>query len=430
MEKMKETEPQIPQGTTEKKRGFGRATALIALCWIVYTCSYIGKLGYSANIAQIETLYGILHAEAGMVSTFFFFAYGAGQIFNGLFCRKYNLRFVVFGALIVSTLCNFGVGIAPDFSILKYLWLLNGAALSVLWPSLIRLLGESLDKKDSARAVVIMGTTVATGTLLIYGLSALFVALGSFKAVFFIAATLMPLVALVWLITYPKLVKKSQTELAEKTKQTEPKKTFSHGLLISVCIMALFAVVNNLVKDGLTTWVPTILIETYALPDSVSILLTLLLPMLAIFGTMVATTLHKKIENFVALCAVLFLAAAALIGFVIALLSTGVFVVTIVSFSLVSCLMAGVNNVITSMAPLFWKEKINSGLLAGILNGFCYVGSTISSYGLGSVADGLGWNGVFWLLFILCLAVVAIGFVYVVATKSIGRKKKKNNERT
>lgn len=92
--------------------------------------------------------------------------------------------------------------------------------------------------------------------------------------------------------------------------------------------------------------------------------------------------------------------------------------------------MAGVNNVITSMAPLFWKEKINSGLLAGILNGFCYVGSTISSYGLGSVADGLGWNGVFWLLFILCLAVVAIGFVYVVATKSIGRKKKKNNERT
>ena len=280
MEKMKETEPQIPQGTTEKKRGFGRATALIALCWIVYTCSYIGKLGYSANIAQIETLYGTLHAEAGMVSTFFFFAYGAGQIFNGLFCRKYNLRFVVFGALIVSTLCNFGVGIAPDFSILKYLWLLNGAALSVLWPSLIRLLGESLDKKDSARAVVIMGTTVATGTLLIYGLSALFVALGSFKAVFFIAATLMPLVALVWLITYPKLVKKSQAELAEKTKQTEPKKTFSHGLLISVCIMALFAVVNNLVKDGLTTWVPTILIETYALPDSVSILLTLLCPCL------------------------------------------------------------------------------------------------------------------------------------------------------
>lgn len=428
MKNIEEKVPQSPQEEAGKERRFGRATALIALCWIVYTCSYIGKLGYSANIAQIESLYGILHAEAGMVSTFFFFAYGAGQIFNGLFCRKYNLRFVVFGALIVSTLCNLGVGIAPDFSILKYLWLLNGAALSVLWPSLIRLLGESLDKKDSTRAVVVMGTTVATGTLLIYGLSALFVAFGSFKTVFFIAATLLPLVALVWLIAYPKLVQKPQTEVAEEKKRAGTKKPLERGLLISVCIMALFAVVNNLVKDGLTTWVPTILIETYELPDSISILLTLLLPMLAIFGTMVATAIHKKIENFVALCVVLFLAAAALIGLVIALLSTGVFVVTIASFSLVSCLMAGVNNVITSMAPLFWKEKINSGLLAGILNGFCYVGSTISSYGLGSVADGLGWNGVFWLLFVLCLAVVAIGVVYVVVCKLVEGKKKKNSK--
>ena len=50
-----------------------RAALLIILCWLVYTCSYIGKLGYNANITQIETLFGVTHAEAGMVSTFFFF---------------------------------------------------------------------------------------------------------------------------------------------------------------------------------------------------------------------------------------------------------------------------------------------------------------------------------------------------------------------
>ena len=62
---------------------------LIILCWVVYTCSYIGKLGYNANIIQIEKLFNISHSESGMVSTLFFFSYGAGQIINGIFCKKY-----------------------------------------------------------------------------------------------------------------------------------------------------------------------------------------------------------------------------------------------------------------------------------------------------------------------------------------------------
>ena len=67
-----------------------RAAWLIALCWLVYTCSYIGKLGYNANITEIETFYGITHDQAGMVGTFFFFAYGVGQIVNGILCKKYK----------------------------------------------------------------------------------------------------------------------------------------------------------------------------------------------------------------------------------------------------------------------------------------------------------------------------------------------------
>ena len=39
------------------------------------------------------------------------------------------------------------------------------------------------------------------------------------------------------------------------------------------------------------------------------------------------------------------------------------------------------------------------GKVAGIMNGFCYLGSTISAYGLGSFADAFGWESVFTLLF-------------------------------
>ena len=399
----------------KSKKNLTKVGILIALCWLVYTCSYLGKLGYNANITQIESVFGVSHATAGMVSTFFFFAYGVGQIVNGLLCKKYNIRYVVFGSLLISGLMNALVGLSNNFSLVKYFWLINGGALSVLWPSLIRLLSETMDEENMPRAVIVMGTTVATGTFFVYGLSALFVKFFTYTVMFFVAGILLPAIALLWIFAYPHLV----TNKKEPSIQVhvEEKKSGLAGLWIPILIMAFFAVVDNLTKDGLTTWVPMILKETYGLPDYVSILLTMLLPILAIFGTTVAVSLRKKIKDFVSLCAFLFACSAFFISVVILCLPSGIFVVTLGSFGVVSCLMSGVNNVITSMAPLYWKKRVNSGMLAGVLNGCCYLGSTISAYGLGSIADIGGWNSVFYLLFGICALSTLLGVLYMALRK-------------
>lgn len=382
---------------------------VIILCWFVYTCSYIGKMGYSANIIQIEKTFDVSHATAGIVSTCFFFAYGAGQIINGIFCKKYNVKYVIFFSLLVSGVCNLLMGILQTFVYQKYIWFINGATLSVLWPSLIRYLSERLKKEEMSSAVVAMGTTVAVGTAAVYGLSALFAEFLFYRMIFFVAAVVLPIMAASWFIIsakyLPEKVNQPQLQANDNNKRGVDK-----TLTVSIAVLAIFAIITNLTKDGLTTWVPSILKEIYSLPDSISILLTLLLPVLAIFGTAVAAKLRKKIPDFIGICITLFGANALLIGAVIMFLSVSA-IITLVSFALVSCFMAGINNVITSMAPLYWKDKINSGMLAGILNGFCYVGSTISSYGLGLVADSYGWNVVFWVLCVLCVVCVVIGIV-------------------
>lgn len=225
-----------------EKRTLSKTTLLIALCWLVYTCSYLGKLGYNANITQIEDAFGISHSSAGMVSTFFFFAYGIGQILNGIFCKKYNIRFAVLGSLFVSSLMNLLVGISNNFIIIKYIWLINGAALSVLWPSLVRLLSETLNKKDIARAVVVMGTTVAIGTFFVYALSALFVAMGIYVMMFFVAGVLLLLIAILWMLAYPKLVElKTETNEEEGQVREETKNRLRlDGLWIPIIILAFF----------------------------------------------------------------------------------------------------------------------------------------------------------------------------------------------
>ena len=398
---------------------------LILLCWFVYASSYLGKVNYAANVNQVMGFFNVDHGSAGLVSTFFFFAYGIGQVINGLFCKKYNIKWMVFISLIVSGSVNLAVAILNNFSIIKYLWLFNGISMSFLWPNLIRLLSETVSKKDIPKATAVMGTTVATGTVLVYATSALFAKI-NFKLSFYVPAVLFMAVALVWIFSVSNLVEKVKSEVQESTENaiTESKKEpFNKTvLLLTIGVFAFFGVATNLIKDGLTTWVPSILKERYNLDESLSIVLTLLLPIVAMFANVFAIMVHKKIIDFIVQCGLMFLISGVIIGGVICSISLNLFIITLIGFTVVCFLISSCNSVITSIFPLFMKDKVNSGKMAGILNGFCYLGSTISSYGLGSVADNFGWTAVFYVLLAVCVIVVLVSLIYLLIKKSILKK--------
>ena len=407
----------------QRLKNIQRTTWLLFLCWLVYTVSLLGKVNYAANITQIESFYKVSHADAGMASTFYFFAYGIGQVVNGLLCKKYNLKYVIFGGLFISGLMNFLVAVLGNFAFIKYAWLINGAALSVLWPSLIRLLSETMPKKEMVRASVAMGTTTAVGTVIIYSASALFVAIADFTWAFYMAAIALPVVGIAWLLLFNRLAVKAEEE--EDGVPVRPAEKPQKGAKIPkeiwcvVCLLCFVSVATNLIKDGLTTWVPSILKESFSLDASFSILLTLSLPLVGIFGNLFANKLYKKTGNFIAVIIILFFGAAMLIGVVIGALALGSFVMALFGFAFVYFLVSSSNSTVTSIFPLQMKGKINSGMIAGVLNGFCYVGSTVSSYGLGLVADAWGWTTVFYLLLgVACLVVVATTVFFLFRKRS------------
>ena len=154
---------------------------LIALCWIAYTCAYLGKYSYSSNTIKVITHYGVTKADAGLISTMFFIAYGVGQVINGLCCKFYSKKYMVGGALLVSAAINGVLYLDVPFWSIKYLWLVNGIAQSVLWPTLVLTLGTYLTQSKLKSAVLVMATTVAFGTAIAYALSALFVEFFHFK---------------------------------------------------------------------------------------------------------------------------------------------------------------------------------------------------------------------------------------------------------
>lgn len=402
---------------------------LIWLCWLVYTCSYIGKVNYAANINQVMAFYNVDHSAAGLVSTFFFFAYGVGQIVHGLLCKKYNIKWVVLASLTISAMVNLIVGITTNFTLIKFLWMLNGFAMSVLWPCLIRLLSETLAKKEMSRATLVMGTTVGIGTFFVYATSAAFVRI-NFRFSFYTATAVFVVVAILWVLFSSLLIKKASEEGEREDALSNAgavagSNSFNKSLiLLSIVVLCFYGVATNLIKDGLTTWVPSILKEEYKLDDSLSIILTLALPIVAIFGNAFAVSINKKIPDYVLQCAVTFFCAGLITVGIIFGMQSQQLVLTLIGFVVVCLLASSCNSVITSIFPLYMKGKVNSGRIAGILNGFCYVGSTISSYGLGWIADNHGWLPVFWVLCAVCGVVCVGAGIYLALRKKLKECKK------
>ncbi len=404
------------------------ARKLIFLGWLVYAISYLGKVNYSANITQIIDFYGITKAEAGAVPTFFFFAYGVGQVVNGLLCKKYNVKWMIFGSLSVSAAVNLTIVLVSDFSVVKWLWMINGIALSVLWPTLIRTLSESLPQKALGLSSVTMGTTVAAGTLAIYGLSSVFALFDNFRLAFYVAAIADVAVSLVWLACYKKAVAISKAErvLDDGTaakKEENSSGTFSGRLFcVTVGALCFFAICVNLINDGITTWVPSILKEEFSMSDSLSILLTLFLVLVAMFGNAFALATHKRIPDYVTHCGVIFAAVSVTVVGIVGMLSLKIAAAMLIGLVIVRFITASLNSLITSIFPMFMRGRVNSGLMAGVLNGFCYVGSTVSAYGLGVVADNFGWNAVFFTLLgasLLSVLVFCGYFVYKRTVKDV-----------
>lgn len=383
---------------------------IIFICWLAYTAAYVGRLNFNASIVAIISDLGVTKAEAGLVSSFFFFAYGAGQLINGILSKKYNAKIMIFLSLIFSSVFNLLMPLCNDISVMKYIWLGNGIVQSVLWSTLIKTLSDFLSDQKLPKAILAMSTTVAIGTFLAYGISSVSVKSGNWQIVFYVASAVVFISAFIWLFLFGPSRKAVNIE---NTGKTEKVKT-SRIVLLSLFLAAFAGVANGFIKDGMTTWVPSVLYEEFGVSQSFSILLTLCLPLVSTLGAAIAKKVHEKISSHAAMNLIFYIISAVLCAGVLLSLRIHSIFTIMLCFIGVACGMAMINNVITSMFALDHRKMLNAGFAAGLLNTFCYVGSTATSYTLGAVSQSFGWNAVF--IIMLCACVVAaivccIGFI-------------------
>lgn len=407
------------------------AIKLILLTMAVYMVSYFGRKSYDSNINEVMSFYGVEKTAAGLVGTCFFIVYAIGQIVHGILSKRYNPKYSIFIATMVASVCNILMAVMPQsgFEYLKFIWIVNGFAMASLWAPMISMLNRVLAFKHIRTALFCMSLPVSLGTFITYGTSALFSFLGKFKLTFYIASGLLFVISFIWLFSCTNLIKKCEKERDQvdgpisvqiengvKEKRNKVAKSF----FVLFAVLAVCAICDNFLKDGLSTWTPTILKEKYGLENWVSVLLTILLPCFAVFGSWISINLNKKIKNYVFMNAIFFLSALIVLGILVALLDSGSWVIVLILFIIIMCIMSAINNVLTNIFPMKCDRSMNVGLIAGLIDGFCYVGSAASSFGLGAVAEGYGWNTVMYIFLIIsaCALTLCLGCTVVQKIKS------------
>lgn len=382
-----------------------QTAGLICLFAATYMVSYITRINYGTIISAMVSQTGFSKDSLSMALTGSFITYGVGQIISGYLGDRISPKKLISLGLLVTVAMNILLPLCGDPWRMCAVWCVNGFAQSFMWPPLVRIMSNVFSENSYKMASVWVSAGSSVGTVLLYLFSPVVLLFLPWKGVFWISAACGAVMLVVWHFAAPTVAVGSKTADIKTEKQ-------GMGVLINPMMLAIMGaiVLMGMLRDGVTTWMPSYISETYQLGNSISILSGVFLPLFSVGCFFLASYIYGGRLKSPVTCAVLFFmvgAGAALGLFVFS--DASVFSSALLSALLAGC-MHGVNLMLISMIPPFFKGKGNVSFVSGMLNAGTYVGSAVSTYGIARLSESIGWRDtVFvWFLIALCGTIACI----------------------
>ncbi len=411
---------------TAKNKNILRLSAtLFVACWIVYCASYLGRINYSAALTAIVADGVFPKSQAGLIGTVYFFCYGFGQIISGILGDKMSPYKMITTGLICTSCANLLMPVCTSSHVLmSIVWGFNGISQSMLWTPILFIISNVIVPEHRQKACLYIAASFPVGSFLSYIISTLCIRFASWRFAFIVPAVIILCVLAVWItvslkankvLGYKKVIDKSYTEKNQNSSSPIGKLIISSGAAI-ICLGIL---IHGMLKDGVTSWVPTLITEEYDVPVFFSVLLSTLLPIVNLSGAWFSTKLFEKVfkDNEIAVTAFCFaLSLIPLAGLVF--VGKYSIVICVIFFALFTSLIVAINHMFITLIPVRFAKYGKASTMGGIFNATTYIGCALSTYGFGAVSEKLGWTAtvIFWLI---------LGTLGVIACLAVMRKYKK-----
>lgn len=402
--------------TSEKQMKF-----LCLLCCLAYFMSYMTRLNYAACMVELQSALGIGKSIAGLPVTACFLSYGFGQIVCGILGDRFRPQMMIFAGLAGASACNLAVACFPWMGIIVPVWCANGFFQAMLWPPMVRIMAETMSDKWYRHCCVLVSMASSVATIVVYVLTPACIQVSGWKAVFFLPAAMGMTAAFVWLANTRKLIAVGSTaekteksggfEKTEKPEETGTKKSLFLQLLADapLVVILIAIVLQGILRDGITTWMPVYMSEMFGMSNAKSILSAAALPVFSVFSILLASLLLGRLKNEVLTAGYLF-GAGILAGAAMLAAFDGLPVLCIVMMTFITGCAHGINLMLISRVPGHFTRYGKVSSVSGILNSATYVGSSLSTYGFGAVAEAAGWMPVVAIWIGVCVAGAALMF--------------------
>lgn len=382
-----------------------QVTALVSLCIVAYLVSYLTRKNFAAVLAQFTLSEGVEKSAASVITVSLFIFYGIGQLISGWLGDRLSPKKLMTAGLALTTLANIVMPLlGGNTSVMAVVWGINGIAQAFMWPPMVKIMTGFLTRSAYKDAVMKVSLGSAAGTMLIYGIAALFIKLfADWKPIFAFSALCGAVMTLVWYKGIGKIERYASqhgTVIAEEldTTVSTDKGTPSASLhfnpftMSPIIVIMLAIVFQGMLRDGVEQWMPSYLSECYGIETSGAVLSCVILPLLTMVCIKVTGFIYEKyLKNELVCSAVIFLVGT-LSSLLLFLFHGKSSILAIILVSLVASAMHGVNLILICMIPPHYEKYGNVSFISGLINFCTYIGSALFTYGIAKLSEILSWH--------------------------------------
>lgn len=384
---------------------------LLTICFLVYTSTYLGRLNYSAAITEIIKSEGLSKSQTGFIGTIFFLTYGIGQFISGFLGDKFSPKKLVFWGTFISAISNSFIAFIPNYIFMCLFWGINGIFQALIWSPMLRAIVEYLNDEIKTKACVYLNFSVPIGSMFAYGLTGTVIKFYNWKTIFIIAGILLLIMSFIWLFILSfiekyaikngnKIVISDNKEIKNNNNNYSLKNIIIYSGLIYILI-GLF--IQGILKDGVTTWIPTYIDETYNVGSFISIISTMFIPILNLLGVSISFIINNKIFKDEIKTSTFFFILSTISLFILYIISGKNMSFSLIMFGISTTCMMSVNTMLIASLPSYFSSVSKVSSVSGLLNSIVYLGSAFSTYSIGSISNQFGWEITIFILTVLSL---------------------------
>lgn len=424
---------------------------VLATCWITYASFYFLRVNMSVAIPGILHEFGISKTVMGSVLSGLFFAYAAGQFINGQLGDRFNAKKVITIGLLGSAVMNVLFGFTSNFLAgMILIWALNGFFQSMGWAPTVRIVANWFPPKQRGKASGILGSSYQIGNVAAWALSGFVVGALGWRWAFWVPAMIAPFIMINWIL---KIRKKEETTegIAEESQGRDFKIQFLNwkrdfkatGPMIPILTglsflgvekkaedvgfepveiarksngfkdtiktilcnkpiwLAAFGLFGlNIVRYGFLDWAPTYFFEVQKAAISLAAYKAIIFPLAGSLGALSAGWISDVFfRSKRSLMAAVMLSILILAIWLFPHVPVHSWALSLILLAVIGFTTYGPHVLLVTAFPMDFGTKEMAASAAGFIDGWGYVGASLTGVGTGFLLDHFGWNFAFdfWL---------------------------------